>query len=137
MDNIPDGAVLQIILTFASVITSGIVAYLVYLMQKRSRAKDVRDAQREREKERREEERDKEYQAIKDGICAVLRDHIIRTCMRCEKDGFAPVQVGESVAHMVNAYFVLGGNGVVKSVYNTFKDLPHVKAEEGGEGYGR
>jgi len=131
MDKIPDGAILQMFLTFASVVMSGIMAYLVYLMQQRSRAKDLQDAQRERERERKDEQREQERAAIKDGICAVLRDHIIRTCMQCERDGYAPVQVSESVSHMVSSYFTLGGNGVVKSVYEGFRKLPHVHPEGG------
>lgn len=90
----------------------------------------VKLKKREEEKEKEERERREEYNAIRQGIRAVLRDRILQAYNHFRKVGVVTVAQQENVSNMYTAYHNLGGNGVITKVYMKFMEIPHAKEEE-------
>ena len=67
-----------------------------------------------------------ESEAIRNGLCAVLRDRIIQSATYYEEKGFIPIRDMENMSLMYKAYHNLGGNGLVTKVYKEVLELPHI-----------
>lgn len=57
----------------------------------------------------RETRRQEEYDALKDGMQAILRDRIIFLCEENESIGYCPIPTTENIGMMYAAYHKLGG----------------------------
>ena len=65
-----------------------------------------------------------EYDAMNEGVQAVLRDRILERCTYHERLVYADVHDRENIEPMYEAYHNLGGNGMVTDLYNKFRTLP-------------
>lgn len=103
--------------------------YYMYKLQRRDKAIEE---EKERRKRALEEEKDlqkQESKAIRDGLCAVLRDRIVQSATYHETKGFIPLRDMENMSLMYQAYHNLGGNGLVTKVYEELLELPHIDKE--------
>lgn len=66
----------------------------------------------------------KRQQALKEGVCALLRDRIIQTAKNYKRKKHAPVYARENMDSLHEAYDMLGGNGAITDIYNDFRRLP-------------
>lgn len=83
--------------------------------------------QHDQERENRAQKRREESEAIRDGLCALLRDRLMQTCLYYESLHYIPPRELECVSRMYNAYHGLGGNDIISSLYAEMVDLPHSK----------
>lgn len=112
------------VLIILPIILTGATTFLVFLLERRIKARDTAEAIKEKEREKRELERGKEYGAIKDGITAILRDRIIQADMHFTERGFATVSQKDNLQMMYTAYHKLGGNGIVTQSYDHIMSMP-------------
>ena len=115
------------VLIILPIILTGATTFLVFLLERRIKARDTAESIKEKEREKRELERGKEYGAIKDGITAILRDRIIQADMHFTERGFATVSQKDNLQMMYTAYHKLGGNGIVTQSYDHIMSMPIVK----------
>ena len=115
------------VLIILPIILTGATTFLVFLLERRIKARDTAEAIKEKEREKRELERGKEYGAIKDGITAILRDRIIQADMHFTERGFATVSQKDNLQMMYTAYHKLGGNGIVTQSYDHIMSMPITK----------
>ena len=115
------------VLIILPIILTGATTFLVFLLERRIKARDTAEAIKEKEREKRELERGKEYGAIKDGITAILRDRIIQADMHFTERGFATVSQKDNLQMMYTAYHKLGGNGIVTQSYDHIMSMPIAK----------
>lgn len=109
---------IQIAMTIISAIVSGVVAWIGRTIQKREDRRKAEEIARI--------ERDKiKMKATEDGICALLRNNMVARIEECEIKRYASVEEVEDVTHMYEAYRSLGGNGVIKILFEKFLQLPH------------
>ena len=106
-------AAIQFVLSCASAGFSAIIAYFGWWLKKR-----------DREREAKEDIRQKEYDAIRSGMRAILRDRIIQLYEDCAARGQTPFYAVENITTMYNAYHDLGGNGAITEIYHKFIHLP-------------
>ena len=66
----------------------------------------------------------KRFKATQNGVKALLRDRIIEAYNRAKDRGCAPIYERESFMDMVEQYYILGGNGVVKDLVDKYLQLP-------------
>lgn len=67
--------------------------------------------------------------ALRDGLCALLRDRIIQEYNLWKFDkGFCPIYAMESILAMHASYKALGGNGTIDNLISDIKELPAGKA---------
>ncbi len=64
-----------------------------------------------------------EDRAIKNGMLALLRTHIIEIWDKCTERGFVHIHTMESVDEMYKQYHELGGNGTVTKLVEDLKKL--------------
>ena len=112
----------QLIMTIFSAAVTGFIARLWRKIDKRDR---------EREEQRRQEEAEELTfkNAMREGMRAMLRDHIIQTASKSMKQGHTQVCMVENMTHMFNSYTDLGGNGGVRHIFDQFMELPVVQEE--------
>ena len=115
------------VLIILPIILTGATTFLVFLLERRIKARDTAEAIKEKEREKRELEREKEYGAIKDGITAILRDRIIQADMHFTERGFVTVSQKDNLQMMYTAYHKLGGNGIVTQSYDHIMSMPITK----------
>lgn len=75
----------------------------------------------------------RKYQAVSDGVQALLRDRIIGAYNHYQDKGFCPIYAKENIKRMYDAYHVLGGNDVATKLKNTLMDMPGEPAEREGQ----
>ena len=109
---------LQILLSAFSILLTGIVSYW---------AKNL--SQRSEEHRAEARKREEEYDALKDGILAILRDRIIQADVNFTERGVARISQKDNVQLMYNAYHKLGGNGIVTHSYEHIMSMP-IASEE-------
>lgn len=101
----------------------------MYKLHQRDKQIEAEKAKRDEEHRVAKEEQEKENRAIRDGLCAVLRDRIIQSATHHEEKGFIPLRDMENMSLMYQAYHNLGGNGLVTKVYEEVLELPHLAKE--------
>lgn len=101
----------------------------MYKLHQRDKKAEAAKAQLEEEHRAAKEEHEQESKAIRDGLCAVLRDRIIQSATHHEEKGFIPLRDMENMSLMYQAYHNLGGNGLVTKVYEEVLELPHLAKE--------
>ncbi|MDD6127581.1 MAG: hypothetical protein PUE51_07620 [Veillonellaceae bacterium] len=119
----------QLIMTIFSAAVTGFIARLWRKIDKRDRE---REEQRRQEEARRQQELAEELtfkNAMREGMRAMLRDHIIQTASKSMKQGHTQVCMVENMTHMFNSYTDLGGNGGVRHIFDQFMELPVVQEE--------
>ena len=115
----------QILLTLVSVSTSTICAYLLYALQ----ARDKRRAEEAKERERQDAlaRQAREYDALRKGVLAVLRDRIVQSAIHFHVQGCANAAQKDNISKMYEAYHDLGGNGTATHALKEVLDLPFEK----------
>lgn len=70
------------------------------------------------------EEQDTKRKAIENGVQALLRNELIKNFREHKLEGSITLLDKENMDHMFTEYFNLGGNGMMKDIYeNEFKEL--------------
>lgn len=70
------------------------------------------------------EEQDVKRKAIENGVQALLRNELIKNFREHKLEGSITLLDKENMDHMFIEYFNLGGNGMMKDIYeNEFKEL--------------
>lgn len=70
------------------------------------------------------EEQDIKRKAIENGVQALLRNELIKNFREHKLEGSITLLDKENMNHMFTEYFNLGGNGMMKDIYeNEFKEL--------------
>lgn len=119
-----DTVYLQIILGTFSAVVGGVVAYIGYRMQKRDRKRDAAEAERQRQIDTMAAEQKQDREAAKEGILALLHDKLMQELIIATRQGHTQVYMVENLGHMYHAYITLGGNGIIKHLYENFEKLP-------------
>lgn len=65
-----------------------------------------------------------EFEALKLGQQALLRDRIIQAYNKYIEQAWVPIYGMESINKLFDAYKGLGGNGTIKDLVEELKDLP-------------
>lgn len=115
---------LQMILSLFSIVLTAAIGIVVKRMNDRNEERKREDAQREAEVKEAERNRREEYDALKDGIIAILRDRIIQADVHFSDRGHATISQKDNVQMMYDAYHRLGGNGIVTKSYRHIMELP-------------
>ncbi len=110
---------MQFAFSCASTVFSAVIAYFGWWLRKR-----------DKEREAKEEVRQREYDAIRSGMRAILRDRIIQLYEDCAARGSTPFYAVENVTTMYHAYHDLGGNGAITEIYNKFIRLPQAAEQK-------
>ena len=100
--------------------------YYMYKLQRRDRIIEEEKESRKRAIAEEKVAQKQESEAIRNGLCAVLRDRIIQSATYYEEKGFIPIRDMENMSLMYKAYHNLGGNGLVTKVYKEVLELPHI-----------
>ena len=70
------------------------------------------------------EEQDTKRKAIENGVQALLRNELIKNFREHKIEGSITLLDKENMDHMFTEYFNLGGNGMMKDIYeNEFKEI--------------
>lgn len=87
---------------------------------------------KERDKKHSEEiaQRNQEYNSIKEGVRAILRDRIIQSCNYLNQIGCITTPQLENIELLYESYKGLGGNGVITSLHNQTMKLRIVTEDE-------
>lgn len=117
----------QIILTLVSVGASSLCAYLLYCLQRRDKKREEAEKERERLEQEREAVREREYNALRMGVLAVLRDRIVQSAINFHARGYANAAQKDNINKMYCAYHALGGNGIATHALEEIMDLPFEK----------
>lgn len=125
-----DTVYLQIVLGTFSAVVGGVVAYIGYRMQKRDRKRDAAEAERQKQIDMMAAEQKQDREAAKEGILALLHDKLMQELITATRQGHTQVYMVENLGHMFHAYTTLGGNGIIKHLYENFEKLP-VKGSNG------
>ena len=75
------------------------------------------------EKIKREEE-EKKRQALENGVQALLRNELVKNFREYKIKNEVTLLDKENMDHMFTEYFNLGGNGMMKEVYDEFQKIP-------------
>ena len=126
-----DTIYIQSFLGVFSAVVGGIVAYIGYRMQKRDRKRDAVEAERQKQMEEMAAEQKIRYKAYGEGILALLHDKLMQELIVATRQGHTQVYMVENLGHMYHAYVTLGGNGIIKHLYENYEKLP-VKGSNGG-----
>lgn len=70
------------------------------------------------------EEQDKKREAIEKGVQALLRNELIQRFREYKAIKEITLLDKENMEHMFTEYFNLDGNGMMKDVYEEFKEIP-------------
>lgn len=128
--NTPPEILLQLFLSMFSVVATAVIGIWVHRITRRADAASKEEEKRKEEAEKAELLRKEEYDALKDGLTALLRDSIIQADVRLTEQGFATVHQKDSLQMMYESYHRLGGNGIVTQSFNHIKSIP-IMTEEG------
>ena len=91
---------LQMILSLFSIVLTAAIGIVVKRMNDRNKERKREDARREAEVKEAERNRREEYDALKDGIVAILRDHIIQADVHFSERGCATISQKANVQMM-------------------------------------
>lgn len=69
-------------------------------------------------------EKAEQSQALKDGVCALLRAEIIRQHEKHFEKGYCPIYAKEALKKAYEAYHNLGGNDVATKLFEEVMALP-------------
>ena len=120
----PPEFLLQMCLSALSIILTAIIGIIVKRMNDKSEERRADEKSREEETREAERARREEYSALKDGIIAILRNHIIQADVHFSDRGHATISQKDNVQMMYDAYHRLGGNGIVTKSYRHIMELP-------------
>lgn len=115
---------LQMILSLFSIVLTAAIGIVVKRMNDRNKERKREDARREAEVKEAERNRREEYDALKDGIIAILRDRIIQADVHFSERGCATISQKDNIQMMYDAYHRLGGNGIVTKSYRHIMEMP-------------
>lgn len=122
---------LQFILSLFSIVMTALVGYWV------KRISD-REAERRRDAVRRANElrvaelkRKEEFEAIKDGLIALLRDKIIQSDVSFTESGVVKISQKDNIQMLYESYHRLGGNGIVTQSYKHIMGMPLTEGDAG------
>lgn len=118
---------LQMFLSAFSVFLTAAIGVVVKRMSDHNEERKKNDERREAEVKEAERLRREEYDALKDGIIAILRDRVIQADMHFTERGYATISQKDNIQMMYDAYHRLGGNGVVTKSYQHIMGLPMAK----------
>ena len=128
---VPPEFYLQFILSTFGIILTSVLGVFVYRLNIQY-AERKKEEERMREKaEEDEQKRAEEYDAIKDGLLAMLRDRIIQADVHFTNNGGATAPQKTNVQMLYRAYHRLGGNSIATQSYEHVISLP-ITAEEAG-----
>lgn len=66
----------------------------------------------------------KEQEYLKLALQAMLRDRIIESYNKYNKEGYCPIYIRDNIQELATQYFNLGGNGVIHELLDKIKVLP-------------
>lgn len=66
----------------------------------------------------------KRFEAIGNGVQALLRDRIIQAYNNYQEKGFCPIYARDNVEKMYQEYHALGGNGTITELVERINELP-------------
>ena len=115
---------MQILLTLVSVGASSLCAYLLYRLQMRDKRREALEKEREQEQRAARAKQESEYAALREGVCAVLRDRIVQSAINFHARGYANAAQKDNINKMYCAYHALGGNGIATHALEEIMDLP-------------
>lgn len=72
----------------------------------------------------------RDYEAIKEGVCALLRDRIMQRIEKCMHNGYCSKDMREELSSMYKIYTSLGGNSVIPPLMDKAMGLPLEHSEE-------
>ena len=76
------------------------------------------------EQKKKQEEQERKNQAVERGVQALLRNELIRRFREYETKKEISMLDKENMDHMFEEYFNLGGNGLMKEIYNEYLEIP-------------
>lgn len=120
----PPELYLQMCLSVFSILLTAVIGIIVKRMNDKTEERHADERRREAETKEAERARREEYDALKDGIIAILRDHIIQADVRFSERAFATISQKDNIQMMYDAYHRLGGNGIVTKSYRHIMELP-------------
>lgn len=120
----PPGIVFQTLLTVFSIVLTAIIGIIVKRMNDHNEERRRDEQRREDEAQETERKRSDEYAAIRNGICAILRDRILRADVHFTTLGCATAAEKSNIQMMFNAYHTLGGNDIATASYKRIMQLP-------------
>lgn len=112
-----------ILSTFVNAGFGLIGGYCLYRLKRHDQKQEQRESWRLEDAKR----RDAEDRAVRDGVCALLRDRLLQSCLHFETAGYIPPRELECLSRMYSAYHDLGGNDVITSLYAEIVELPHTQ----------
>ena len=118
---------MQILLTLVSVGASSLCAYLLYRLQEQDKRRMEEARERERERQDALARQAREYDALRKGVLAVLRDRIVQSAIYFHVQGCANAAQKDNISKMYEAYHDLGGNGTATHALKEVLDLPFEK----------
>ena len=119
-----DAFYIQVILGTFSAVVGGVVAYIGYRMQKRDRKRDAAEAERQKALDNLAMAQNTEHDGLREGILTLLHDKLLKELIMATRQGYTQVYMVENISHMYHAYTTLGGNGMIKHMYENFEKLP-------------
>lgn len=66
----------------------------------------------------------RDYGAIRDGVCALLRDRLMQRIEKCIHNGYCSKEMREELNDMYHIYKTLEGNGVIPPLMQRVMTLP-------------
>ena len=120
----PPELYLQMCLSVFSVVLTAVIGIIVKRMNDKTEERHADERRREAETKEAERARREEYDALKDGIIAILRDRIIQADVHFSERAFATISQKDNIQMMYDAYHRLGGNGIVTKSYRHIMELP-------------
>lgn len=126
---VPPEFYMQFILSVFSIVLTTAIGYWVKRISDRDSERKREERAREEELRQAEQKRKEEYDALKDGILAILRDRIIQADIHSSSTGGATMSQKTNVQMMYASYHRLGGNSIATQSYEHVISLP-ILAEE-------
>ena len=121
----PTEIVVNLGLSLFSIVISAGIGIAVKSIRDRNKRIDALEEAKERRAKEQERRRAEEYEALKNGVRAILRDRIIQAEIHfCGTLHEITSEQKENVELMYTAYHSLGGNGVVTTAYNHLMSMP-------------
>ena len=117
----------QILLTLVSVSASTICAYLLHRLQEQDKRRLEEARAQERERQDALARQAREYDALRKGVLAVLRDRIVQSAIHFHTQGYASAAQKDNLDRMYEAYHALGGNGTATHAMEDIMHLPFQK----------
>ena len=115
---------MQFILSLFSIVMTALVGYWVKRISDRESERRRDTARHEEELRVAELKRKEEFDAIKDGLVAILRDKIIQSDVKFTEKGIAKISQKENIQMLYASYHRRGGNGIVTQSYKHIMDMP-------------